>query len=93
MPGVSTRSPKGLMSSRCIDVGAAWMAWTAARERLTCCRSEVITPTVASTITMAKKMAASPISSIIASVMSDLHRDGLAHPQRADDEQDDTAHP
>ena len=58
--GSRTRSLNGRSSSDRMLAGAAWKAWTAARLRPTCSRSPVRTPIVASTMTTAQKMAASP---------------------------------
>src|SRR3954468_21588374 len=86
--GTSTRLVNGSSRSARNDCGAVWMAWTAASERPTCCRSEVMTPMVASSSTTPRKMPPSPSMSISWSLMSDLHLDDLAEPERTDGDVD-----
>src|SRR3954467_5413342 len=86
MAGMKTRCRNGWSSSERIALGAVWIACTAARERPTACRSEVMTPMVASSSSTPRKIPPSPIRSIIWSLMSDLHPDHLAQPEGADRE-------
>src|SRR4051812_7235010 len=90
--GTNTRSPNGWSSSSRIACGDVWIAWTAASDLPTWCRSEVMTPTVASSSTTPRKMPPSPTMSISWSLMSDLHLDDLTEPDRADGDVDDQEH-
>src|SRR3954454_4999235 len=90
--GTSTRLLNGCSRSSRIDCGAVWIAWTAASDRPTCARSDVMTPIVASRRTTPRKMPPSPTMSISWSLMSDLHLDDLAKPDRADGDVDDEEH-
>src|SRR4051794_12559717 len=90
--GTSTRLLNGCSRSSRIDCGAVWIAWTAASDRPTCARSDVMTPIVASRRTTPRKMPPSPTKSISWSLMSDLHLNDLAEPQRPDGDVDDEEH-
>src|SRR6476646_4519300 len=79
--GFQTRSPNGLSSSLRMLAGAALNASMAARLLPTCSLSPVSTPTVASAITTAQKIATRPTMSATSAMSLDLHVHDLLHPE------------